>query len=291
VRAQERVAAIRGASGSVPLFSSDLSVDELALVRQTGYQPLGLVAGSSVYHIGWNRWTSTGELDAQTRALHDATNLAIQRMRLEAEGMGAVGVVGVRLEIGRPAWGERLVEVRLLGTALSVPGGGGTPFLSGLSAQEFVCLLQTGSRPAALVFGNTAYYIYTNVMDSMQNASWYNQEVQKYSWGLRQAQQYAFGRMHAAAHQVAASGIVGVHIEHRLERIEREEDYGGVSRQFNDYVIEYLAWGTAIVEAPAVAHYPQPAIVIDLEDRARTSRVTAATAGGDLVQTREATHE
>src|SRR5271166_1853666 len=59
VRAQERIAAIRGASGNIPIFSSDLSVDELALVHQTGYEPLALVAGSSVFHIGWNRWTLT----------------------------------------------------------------------------------------------------------------------------------------------------------------------------------------------------------------------------------------
>lgn len=291
VRAQERVAAIRGAGGSVPLFSSDLSVDELALVRQTGYEPLALVAGSSVYHIGWNSWTFTGELDAQTRALFNAAHLAMNRMRLEAEGMGAVGVVGVRLDIVRPSWGEHLVEVRLLGTALRVPQHSGGPFLSGLSAQEFVCLLQTGSRPAGLVFGNSAYYIYSDIRDSFQNVSWYNQEMQKYSWGLRDAQQHAFGRMHAHAQQLGANGVVGVHIEHRLERIEREEDYGGETREFNDYIIEYVAWGTAIVEAPAAPHYPQPTMALDLEDRARTRRVTAATTGGESVQTRELTDE
>jgi uncharacterized protein YbjQ (UPF0145 family) len=291
VRAQERIAAIRGASGSVPLFSSDFSVDELALVRQTGYEPLALVAGSSVFHVGWNRWTFTGELDAQTRALFDAAQLAINRMRLEAEGMGAVGVVGVRLEIVRPSWGEHLVEIKLLGTALRVPNGSGRPFLSGLSAQEFVTLLHTGSRPAGFVFGNTAYYIYTNVMDSYQNMSWYNQEVQKYSWGLRDAQRYAFGRMHANAQQLGASGIVGVHIEHRLERIEREEDNSGVEREFDDYIIEFVAWGTAIVEAPAVPQYPTPTIAFDLEDRARTRRVTAATAEAVITQTRELSNE
>jgi hypothetical protein len=115
--------------------------------------------------------------------------------------------------------------------------------------------------------------------------------VQKYSWGLREAQRHAFGRMHAIAHQFGASGIVGVHIEHRLERLEREEDNGGVEREFDDYVIEYVAWGTAIVEAPAVPRYPQPTIALDLEDLARTRRVTAATTEAVTTQTRELSNE
>ena len=40
-------------------FTSDLSVNEFVLTTQTGFQPLGLVMGTSVYHVGiqparWN---------------------------------------------------------------------------------------------------------------------------------------------------------------------------------------------------------------------------------------------
>ena len=34
------------------LFTSDLSVNEFLLVKQAGFEPLGLVVGSSIYHIG-----------------------------------------------------------------------------------------------------------------------------------------------------------------------------------------------------------------------------------------------
>jgi hypothetical protein len=34
------------------LFTSDLSVNEFLLVKQAGFHPLGLVMGSSIYHIG-----------------------------------------------------------------------------------------------------------------------------------------------------------------------------------------------------------------------------------------------
>src|SRR5260370_31496364 len=34
------------------LFTSDLSVNEFLLIKQAGFEPLGLVVGSSIYHIG-----------------------------------------------------------------------------------------------------------------------------------------------------------------------------------------------------------------------------------------------
>src|SRR6185312_13587155 len=100
-----------GGKGGAAPFSSDLSVNEFLLTRKAGYEPLGLVTGSSVYHIGWNRWTFTGEMEAQTRAQHDAAMLALGRMRQEASGMGASGVVGTRLEIKEKGWSQDLIEV------------------------------------------------------------------------------------------------------------------------------------------------------------------------------------
>ena len=50
------------------LFTSDLSVNEFLLVRAAGFEPLGLVVGPSIYHIGFQdgargaatrRWTSS----------------------------------------------------------------------------------------------------------------------------------------------------------------------------------------------------------------------------------------
>ncbi len=39
-----------GRPGSI--FTSDLSVNEFLLLRQAGFRPLGLVLGTSVYHVG-----------------------------------------------------------------------------------------------------------------------------------------------------------------------------------------------------------------------------------------------
>ncbi|MCY0863679.1 MAG: hypothetical protein OWQ57_01880, partial [Sulfobacillus sp.] len=37
------------------VFTSDLSVNEFVLVDEAGFEPLGLVMGSSIYHIGYQQ--------------------------------------------------------------------------------------------------------------------------------------------------------------------------------------------------------------------------------------------
>ncbi len=44
---------MRGEGGKKPLFTSDLTVNEFLLIKQAGFEPLGLVMGSSIYHIGF----------------------------------------------------------------------------------------------------------------------------------------------------------------------------------------------------------------------------------------------
>jgi uncharacterized protein YbjQ (UPF0145 family) len=281
IRAQERIAQIRSGPGGAAPFSSDLSVNEFLLTRKAGYEPLGLVTGSSVYHIGWNRWTFTGEMEAQTRAQHDAAMAALGRMRQEAAGMGASGVVGTKLEISTKGWSADLIEVTAIGTAISVPGSGppGEPFLSDFSAQEFVALLHAGGRPAGIVIGNCTYYIYTNWGDSWQNSSWYNQEHQKYTESLYAAQRQAFGRMHDQAHQMQAHGVVGVHIVRRLREIPRTDNN---DNERTDYILSYLSWGTAILQAPGTARPQAPAMLVDLSEADGSAESTNDEAIADL---------
>src|SRR5579863_562219 len=37
------------------LFTSDLSINEFVMIDEAGFEPLGLVMGSSIYHIGYQR--------------------------------------------------------------------------------------------------------------------------------------------------------------------------------------------------------------------------------------------
>ena len=64
------------------LFTSDLTVNEYLLIEDAGYEPLGLVLGTSIYHIGYQRrrWTRSHELEVLSGALYHARELAMHVM-------------------------------------------------------------------------------------------------------------------------------------------------------------------------------------------------------------------
>ena len=146
-------------------FTSDLSVSEFLLVKEAGFEPLGLVMGSSIYHVGYQlaRWGKNVELDKLTQALYHCRELALGRMEEEADALGADGIVGVRLTVNLHAWGEHVAEFMAIGTAVRHVGGGnfrtpaGKPFTSDLSGQDFWTLLRAGYRPLGFVMGNCVY--------------------------------------------------------------------------------------------------------------------------------------
>ena len=107
-----------GKAGSI--FTSDLSVNEFLLVREVGFRPLGLVLGSSIYHVGLQvgRWGKNQELDVLSQAMYHARELAMTRMEAEADALRADGIVGVRLEEKSHQWGSHTIEFLSLGTAV-----------------------------------------------------------------------------------------------------------------------------------------------------------------------------
>ena len=125
LQAQNRLRAMLPQSGRKGLFTSDLSVNEFLLVREAGFEALGLVVGSSIYHIGWQQpaLTQSMELTTLTQAMYHARDLAMTRMEEEADMLGADGIVGVRLEVGRHEWGSHLAEFLAIGTAVKKVDG------------------------------------------------------------------------------------------------------------------------------------------------------------------------
>src|SRR5207248_6146023 len=123
--AKQRLTEMRGGAGKKPLFTSDLSINEFLLVKEAGFDPLGLVLGSSIYHIGFQQsnWSQNQEMGVLTQAMYHARELAMTRMEEEADQLGADGVVGVRLEVSRYDWGAELAEFIAVGTAVKHRGG------------------------------------------------------------------------------------------------------------------------------------------------------------------------
>src|SRR5271156_6436619 len=104
--AEERLRGMRGKDGQRGMFTSDLSVNEFLLVKEAGFDPMGLVVGSSIYHIGYQQsnWNQNQEMGVLTQAMYHARELAMTRMEEEADALGADGIVGVRLDVGRYEW-------------------------------------------------------------------------------------------------------------------------------------------------------------------------------------------
>ena len=99
--ADSRLAKTAGASPA-GVFTSDLSVSEYVLLGEAGFEPLGFVVGSSIYHIGLQigRWNQNTELQVLTQAMYNARELAMAWMRAEADHLAA-GDDAVRLAANR----------------------------------------------------------------------------------------------------------------------------------------------------------------------------------------------
>ena len=111
-------------------FTSDLTVNEFLLVKAAGFEPLGLVVGSSIYHIGFqqSRWSKSEEMQVLSEAMYTARELAMTRMEEEADQLGAGGMIGMRIEHRintRETGGENnkrvdlIVTFHTLGTAIA----------------------------------------------------------------------------------------------------------------------------------------------------------------------------
>src|SRR5258707_4301722 len=128
--ADSRLAHTAGADPS-GVFTSDLSVSEYVLLGEAGFEPLGFVVGSSIYHIGLQvgRSSQNQELQILTQAMYNARELSMARMRAEADHLGADGIVGVQLRMQQYAWGQGVLEFIATWTAVRALGSGcaGTP--------------------------------------------------------------------------------------------------------------------------------------------------------------------
>jgi len=252
-----------GNRGSI--FTSDLSVNEFLLVKEAGFHPLGLVFGSSIYHVGLQlgRWSKNQELDVLSQAMYQAREFAISRMEAEANLLGADGVVGVRLDVEFKEWGSDIAEFIAVGTAVRADhekttstgwrNNKGQPFTSDLSGQDFWTLLQTGYAPLGLVMGSCVYHVaHRGIASTLSNVG-QNAELPTFTQALYDARELAMERMQKEAEALEAEGIVGVALNQ-------------FSHTWGSHTIEYLAIGTAVRPLAADHVVPPPQLVLTLDD-------------------------
>jgi len=253
--AQQRLSGMRQKG----LFTSDLSVNEFLLVREAGFDPVGLVMGSSIYHIGFqfSNFFKNQEMDVLTQAMYHARELAMTRMEEEADLLGGDGVVGVRLTVNRYEWGEHLAEFMAIGTAIKHRSGDhyrtpdNRPFTSDLNGQDFWTLLRAGYRPVSLVMGTCVYHVAHQGMLQSLGQIGRNVEMPNYTQALYDARELSLSRMQAEAESVQAEGIVGAEV--------RESSHG-----WGSHVVEYFALGTAIKSISDDHSIPAPTLTLPL---------------------------
>lgn len=243
------------------LFTSDLSVNEFLLVREAGFRPVGLVLGSSVYHVGLQvgRWSQNMEMDKLSQAMYHARELAMTRMEAEAKALGADGIVGVRLDIEFKEFGNDLAEFIAVGTAVVADEPGtwrndhGMPFTSDLSGQDFWTLVQAGYAPLGMVMGSCVYHIaHQRGFSALGNVG-RNVEIPQYTEALYDARELAMSRMQAEAEELHAEGIVGVQL------LSLAHKWGG-------HTTEFFAIGTAVRPLRADHVIAKPQLTLPLTD-------------------------
>ncbi|WP_312262553.1 heavy metal-binding domain-containing protein [Candidatus Igneacidithiobacillus taiwanensis] len=263
--AVERLRGLRSQGSHEGIFTSDLSVNEFVMVRKAQFEPLGLVVGSCIYHMGiqYGSWNQNMEMDVLSQAMYQARELAMSRMEQEAILLQADGVVGVRLEVKRMDWDQDILEFMAIGTAIAHRSGapgfkgvGGKPFTSDLSGQDFWMLLQAGYRPMEMVMGSCVYHVaHQGVLRSMGNIG-RNIELEQFTQAMYDARELAMERMQREAADAQADGITGVQLHEG-------------SHNWQPHVIEFFAVGTAVKamdNADAQVDAMRPQLVLPVND-------------------------
>ncbi|MCO6007538.1 heavy metal-binding domain-containing protein [Actinoallomurus purpureus] len=252
-------------------WTSGLTVDEFAGLRSVGFEPVGQVMGSTVHNLGWwyrstidcgfrgglfgagsastitsgmqGAWAGYG---AYIDTLYRARHTAMGRMAAECAALGGDGVVAVKLTIAPFQGAAHHLEFQAFGTAVRATGPvrPGRVFLSHVSGQEFVKLIETGWVPVDLVMGAAV-----GVRHDDWRVNWSTgrfapaQEVQGWTELVSATRHEARGHLLADAKRTGADGVVVSRVDLRVD--ERACNVGDHN---HDHVVESTILGTAIAE-------------------------------------------
>jgi uncharacterized protein YbjQ (UPF0145 family) len=264
-------------------WGSTLAVNEFAAISKVGFEPVGQVLGAAVYNIGdaggeecpygvtvyRREGTPTyrgpgggprlvqapvpptgaaaiGSARPLVSVLYQARRAAIRRMTTECTALGALGVIGVRLEVGPFGDDEDILEFRALGTAIRAPGvvSRAQPFASDLSGQDFTKLVAHGWIPVGLALGVAVGYRHDDWLTKGQTR-WTagNVEVDGYTYLVRQMRTDARNELELDLVRMGADGVVVREMQTQIT--ERKCPIVPFSR---DHVAQTTIVGTAIAQ-------------------------------------------
>lgn len=222
--AARRLHDLSGGHGSS--FTSDLSVNEFALLKGTGFHPITQVMGTAVYKIGLQQipYGRSGIMQVETEAFNEARRLAIGRLQQEASLARADAVVGARISQGIFDAEAGLIEFSLVGTAVKSSQlselKGSTrknpdTVLTTLSGQDLYALSEKGYLPVGLVGASSTYLAslgpYTlQQMYSFYGANMVNFEITEFTEGYYANRRLVMHEVEKAAKAMGARGVIDV---------------------------------------------------------------------------------
>ncbi|AKJ09528.1 hypothetical protein ABB07_05680 [Streptomyces incarnatus] len=296
--AAARIAEVRG-SGT---WSSALSTGEFAALRAVGFEPVGQVMGSAVYHVarsgrywgyhdclyGGVRFAFSGApapiaLSGRgapsaglVEVLDRARRSALDRMTAECSALGGDGVVAAQLTVAPFVAQPHCLEFKVIGTAVRAAGTvrAPQPFTCHLDGQGFAKLVTAGWVPVELLYGMSVGVRHDDYGTRAQTRSWRNTEVGGWTELVQAVRSDA--RAHLSA-QTGRRGGDGVILSGGRLRVWGESCMRRSNDDQTDHVAEATLLGTTVARFAARKAPPRTLTVmpLDPERRRRTMRRTA----------------
>lgn len=242
--------------------TSDLSLDEVLLLHSIGLEPASVVTSVSCVTLPTGTWTwGTGQVDAADYSFGRAFATAREHLSEQLHHVGAIGAVGVDIEIELAA--HRFL-ITMMGTSVrpvTDQDGGArfpvnyrSPFLSDLSARDFVVLSRSGWYPLGLVFGASFVHAPRRGVGQAIGQRGQNVELTNMTETLYEARERAMGQLQQEIQLAGGTGLVDVHVVDR-------------PMPFAHHVVRFTAIGTAIKLLAAEHSHPELKMVLPVDDK------------------------
>ncbi len=243
------------------LFTSDLSVNEFLLSRESNIEAISQVMGSSIYHIGQiaDYKGATCEITTISDAHRDSRQLALSRLFQEAQLVNADAVIGVHLKERMITMGQHgkggddggeIIEFTVVGTAVRAPWithPPGRPILTDLSGQDLWALARDGFEACGFLFDFCRYHVW-HVMKSGYSSG----EVDGAREAIDESRRIVQGKLTAQARALGAEFVVGSDIKLDI----KEVPCGWEGCPLNDMDVDVSWFATGIRRIPG---FQQPA--------------------------------
>jgi uncharacterized protein YbjQ (UPF0145 family) len=292
--AAARIAELRS-SGT---WSSALSTGEFAALRAVGFEPVGQVMGSAVYHVGrsgryWGyhdclyagMWYADAPVALSGRGapsaglvevLDRARRSALERMTAECSALGGDGVVAAELTVAPFAAQPNCLEFKVIGTAVRAAGTvrAPQPFTCHLDGRGFAKLVTAGWVPVELLYGMSVGVRHDDYTTRAQTRSWNNTEVSGWSELVQAVRSDARAHLRAQSGRRGGDGVI---LSAGDLRVWGEPCMRSGNNDQEDHVAEATLVGTTVARFTAREEPSRTLTVmpLDPERRRRTMRRTA----------------